>query len=371
MKSTKKVRGVYERDPGSGVWWIRYADEHGKLRRLLVGTKEQAKNQYNHKRKLVRMARLAPPAPEVPAELSTPLLLSTMIDDVLVRKKRLRSYREYARSAKTWKAAFPAQPLEGITPGDIERWRAMQYAPEKAPKPATINRHLSFLRLVYRLAINDGRCARTPFLSLKLERENNQRIRFLTDEEEQRLCATLNERDWLMVGVAAYTGMRQGEQFPMKWSQVDFENKVLTIPRSKHGESRVVYLTETVLTYFQRMLVLSGNSAYVFHSENAETPVDASNFSARVFRPALETAKIENFRWHDLRHTYGSRLAMAGATETQIASLMGHKSTAMAQRYIHLSEGHLHDTVVKLDAVAARIHGELTPALTLTQSAPA
>lgn len=68
----------------------------------------------------------------------------------------------------------------------------------------------------------------------------------------------------------------------------------------------------------------------------------------RHFVPALEAAGIENFRWHDLRHTFASRLAMAGETIQTIAELLGHSSIQMAQRYAHLSPGHLRAAVQRL-----------------------
>ena len=349
--------GIFEKKPGSGVWWIRYADEQGKIRRKLVGPKDLAKTLYKRARKKTREVRLFPPPPEV-VPVPAPITLDAMIDDVLARTKGiLKSWREYERSAKMWKAAFGGRLLAAIVPGDIERWRAAQYAVKNPPKPATINRHLAFLKRVYSLALRDGKCERSPFLTIDFEKENNRRVRFLTDDEETRLCAQLEERDRLTVCIAAYTGMRQGEQFPMRWEQVDFANRVITIPRSKHGEGRIVTLSYAALGFFQRMCALTGTSLYVFPSGTWKSPISATNYSARVFKPAVKRAKIKNFRWHDLRHTYGSRLGMAGVSETEIARLMGHKATAMTQRYVHLSQGHLHDTVEKLDAVAARIHG--------------
>lgn len=359
MPKSKKVRGIYEREPGSGVWSFRYADENRKLQRKLGGTKEQAKNAYRQAKKTVRAAKLAPPPTDVLVNAPPPQTLAGMIDDVLARTKGvLRSWREYQRSGKMWKAEYPGRALDDITPGDIERWRAAKLAQKEPPKTATLNRHLAFLRRVYRLAINDGLCTRTPFLGIKLARENNARVRFLSEDEEKRLCKALDdERDRIMVRVAVSTGMRQAEHFNAEWEWVDFENSVIVIPRSKHGERRTVPLSPAVVGYFERMRELSGNSRYVFPCSTGTTPLHASNYSKRIFRPALVTAGIENFHWHDLRHTFGSRLAMAGATPFEIQQLMGHKSLKMVERYVHLTQGHLHTTVSKLDVVADRIHG--------------
>jgi len=90
-------------------------------------------------------------------------------------------------------------------------------------------------------------------------------------------------------------------------------------------------------------------SPWVFPSDTGRTPLDAENFINRVFRPALESARIENFRWHDLRHTFASRLAMAGVDLNTIRELLGHKTLAMTLRYAHLSPAHQLDAVQRLN----------------------
>jgi integrase len=351
-KLAEAKRGVFEKVVGSGVWWIRYADITGKIRRTQVGSRKLAEKLYKKHKQSVRLARLLPPAAPDAPPIAT---VGAALDDVLARKGHKNSVREYERAVKIWKAAFGDCRLDDVTPGDIEQWCSAQYSRNPVPAVGTVNRHLAFLKLTYNCMLRDQRCTKTPFLTLKFEKENNARVRFLSEDEETRLLAAiLEERHRLMTQVAMYTGMRQGEQFGLTWDRVDLENNVLTIPRSKHGESRIVYLNGAVLGFFTRLRQLTALGLYVFPSETGTSPVCASNFHARVWKPALERARIFNFRWHDLRHTFGARLAMAGASEVEIAHLMGHKSTAMTWRYMHLAKRHLHDTVGRLDAYAER-----------------
>ena len=87
---------------------------------------------------------------------------------------------------------------------------------------------------------------------------------------------------------------------------------------------------------------------WVFPSATGETPIDARNYINRVFEPAMEKASIEGFRWHDLRHTFASRLVMAGVDLRTVQELLGHKTQAMTLRYSHLSPGHQLDAVQRL-----------------------
>jgi integrase len=218
------------------------------------------------------------------------------------------------------------------------------------------------LRRVFNLAIGDGLIATSPFgkgtASVKLAKENNERVRFLTVEEERKLREVLDPVDWLAVVFALTTGLRQGEQFTARWEHVDFDNLNLTVPRSKHGELRHVPLSPDAVETLLALRRRAGLSPWVFPSEVLTTHQDAANFATRIFRPALEAAGVENFRWHDLRHTFGSRLAMAGVPLYVIQRLMGHKSDRMTQRYAHLDASCLRDAVSKFRLASTKTDTE-------------
>jgi integrase len=90
-------------------------------------------------------------------------------------------------------------------------------------------------------------------------------------------------------------------------------------------------------------------SSWVFPSESGTTALNSQNFINRIFRPALRRARISNFSWHDLRHTFASRLAMAGVDLRTIQELLGHRTLAMTMRYAHLSRAHKLDAVRRLE----------------------
>ena len=145
-----------------------------------------------------------------------------------------------------------------------------------------------------------------------------------------------------------HTGLRQSEQFHLQWEHVDFTTGILTVPRSKHGEARRVPMNDTVREIL-RTRPSRLKSPWVFPSEAGDTPIDARNYVRRTFLPALKTAEIQGLRWHDLRHTFASRLVMAGADLRTVQELMGHKTIAMTLRYSHLSPAHQLDAVQRLN----------------------
>src|SRR5207244_8165571 len=145
----RSPRGVFERPKGSGVWWVCYFDENGpeRIRRRDV-------------------------------------LLADFFKDYLGRVKgRLRSYREYDRYAKRLTAAFPGRTLRQLLPADIERYVAKRV---QDVSPATVNRDLQFLKHVFYVAMKDGLCERNPVREVRLFKENNQRVRFLTEADAAR-----------------------------------------------------------------------------------------------------------------------------------------------------------------------------------------
>ncbi len=160
--------------------------------------------------------------------------------------------------------------------------------------PASINRELAFLRRVFNVAIADEKIESNPVRSNFFTRENNHRVRYLSDDEEQRLAKALGDKEWPKVAIAMHTGLRRAEQFGLRWEHVDFATGGLTIPRSKSGKARHVPMNATVRTRL-RALPSRLTSAWVFPSVTGETPIDAQNFYNRVFVPALKRAGVAAF----------------------------------------------------------------------------
>lgn len=345
----RRARGVFERPRGSGVWWVRYHDEYGREHREKAGPKGLASDLYQKRKNEVRERRFFPETIR-----HREVLVSEVIDDYLKRiKGHLRSYRDYKRYGDTWKEVLRGKTLAQVVPGDIERYIAKR---RSSAKPATTNRELAFLKRVFNVAIADGKTERNPARAVKLRKENNARVRFLTDEEEGALRKAIGEAQWPVVTIALHTGLRQAEQFQLRWQDVDFTTGLITVARSKHGETRRVPMNDTVRTILAERAIRAAGE-FVFASTTGETAVDACNYMRRVFVPAVKAAEIENFHWHDLRHTFASRLTMAGVDLRTVQELMGHKTITMTLRYAHLSPAHQLDAVQKLNRATGTTTG--------------
>ena len=132
----------------------------------------------------------------------------------------------------------------------------------------------------------------------------------------------------------------------------------MTIPRSKHGEKRHVFLNDVALSAYRTLWKFSKGEGFVFgHLYRSDTTVGARGW----FERALTKAKITNFRWHDLRHTYASRLVMAGVDIRTIQELMGHKTITMTLRYAHLAPQHQLEAVQRLCETEPALPGETDP----------
>lgn len=337
----RHARGVFERPSGSGIWWVRYHDEDGREHRERVGPKGLAAKVYQKRKTEVAERRFFPEAIR-----RREVGVGEMIDDYLGRvKDKLRSYKECARAGASWKKVLRGKTLRQVLPGDIERYVASRV---RAVAPATINRELAFLKRLYNVAINDGLIDTNPVKRVKFFKENNRRVRWLSDEEEKRLRKAIGAKRWPVVAFALQTGFRRSNQFALRWTEVNFEAGIVTARNPKSGEDYAVPMTETLRTLL-RDFPSRLKSAWVFVNAVGTGPIDAQNFRNQVFLPALTKAKIDGFRWHDLRHTFGSRLAMAGVDLVTIQQLMGHKTLEMTLRYAHLSPEHRLNAIRRLD----------------------
>ena len=238
--------------------------------------------------------------------------------------------------------------LPSITPKTINQYKTTRVT--DGVKPATINRELATMKKAFNLAIKEWEWIRdNPVSKVSMEQENNRRERWLTDTEEERLMEACS--DWLreLVVFALNTGMRISEILSLEWRRVDLFRKMVTLLDVKNKTPRSIPINETIFEMLKKKFkVKSILTDLVFY--NTETHAMFHKTSAdHAFRVATAKAGIENFRFHDLRHTAATRMVQDGADIYQVQVILGHKSPVMTQRYAHHSVESLRNAVARLD----------------------
>jgi len=243
--------------------------------------------------------------------------------------------------------------LNEVTPKRIVAYKNKRYVDQVMP--ATINRELATLKKAFNLGRREWEwCAENPVTRVSMEKENNARDRWLSHEEEHRLHHVAPK--WLrdIVTFAIHTGLRMGEILALTWQGVDLSRRTLTVLKSKNGERRTIPLNRTVMDLLtHRSRVRPPSVEYVFWSE-AGTQVDGPNLR-RAFRSATKKAQIEDLHFHDLRHTFATRIVQVGVDLYKVQRLLGHKSPQMTQRYAHHYPESLRDGVEALERVSTNL----------------
>ena len=210
---------------------------------------------------------------------------------------------------------------------------------------STKNRYIALIRAILRKAEFEWYWLdKAPKLSLY--REPKRRIRWLTPAEAQKLIAALPDYMAEMAIFSLATGLRQRNVLDLKWSQVDMRRKTAWIhpEQSKSGHSLGIALNQTALAVLSRQM--GKHKEYVFtHSQGRRL----HSISSRIWRNALETAGISDFRWHDLRHTWASWLVQSGVPLAALQEMGGWESIKMVQKYAHLSPEYLQQHAAILD----------------------
>lgn len=342
-KTRRNPRGVFQKVPGKySPWWIRYIDAQGRFRREKAGTKSAAIDLYRKRKNEALEGK------KLPEKLRRAAVSFKDIskDALAYSKTNKRSYRDDEYRMKQLLDWFGPRVADSITPQEIER--ALTDAAESRKWcPATANRHRSLLSMTYRLAIRDGKVRENPVRQVPRRRENNVRTRFMDAKEEVKLRTKIRvlhpERE-PEFDLALHTGMRRNEQHHLRWQDVNLGTGIITIPQTKNGGKRHVPINSVAERALKTLSQGRNGSEYVCLGPDQRERRDWE----RWFEDCIGQAGIPDFRWHDLRHTFASRLAMAGVPLRTLAELLGHKTLAMVMRYAHLAPAHLREAVERI-----------------------
>ena len=273
------------------------------------------------------------------------ILFSKYTEQYLAYSKTNKSWSTYNRqdriSINRLRPYFKDKHIYDITPQMIEKYKAKRL---ETVSPASVNRELATLKNMFTMAIKWGYVKTNPAKEVKLLKEPAGRLRYLKPEEYAALKTSCPDHIRAIIIAALNTGMRKGELQNLKWANVDLKNRKITVINAKNNESRIIPINNTL--YRELSLILKkATGECVFSDENGRPYGDIK----KSFLKALENAKIEDFRFHDLRHTFGSYLVMNGVDLKTVQQIMGHKDIRMTMRYAHLSPEYVQKAVETLD----------------------
>ena len=271
----------------------------------------------------------------------------------------VKTAEDKTRHLQWWKDQVGGVKLADITPTLLSEYRDKL---KKRMQPGTVNRYLTSVSHAFSVAVREwGWIDVNPVSKVRKLKEPRGRVRFLSEDSvDQRGRAVHGERTRLLdacresrspvlydvVVLALSTGMRQGEIMNLTWKGVDLQGKRITLLDTKNGDIRAIPITGMALELLKkRAKVRRLNSQLVFPDKTGKAPAKFRD----AWLAALERAEIDDFRFHDLRHTAASYLAMSGATLAEIAEILGHKTLAMVKRYSHFSTDHVSGVLSKLD----------------------
>ena len=318
--------GIYRR-PDSSLWWINATLPNGKRVRQSAGTdvKEDAEA-YLAKLKL-----------DAYRETHFGIKPQRSWQEAVVRylelKRTLRSFSDVQRICRFLDPYLGSMMLNQIN-GDVV-WSVVQGETKRGNKPATVNRTLSTMRALLRMARDEWQWI-DNFPKIKLLTGEVERNRWLTHADADRLIQNCAPHLAALVRFALATGCRASEITGLEWNRVDLDRRTAWLNKTKNGMPRGVPLNEDAIEVLEEQQGKNPKFCFTFRGEAIQRAI-----SNTAWYSALEATGIEDFRFHDLRHTWASWHRQAGTSCDELKDLGGWKSRVMVDRYAKYATEHL------------------------------
>ncbi|MEI8395244.1 MAG: site-specific integrase [Rhodospirillaceae bacterium] len=375
-----RLKGLLLRVQSSGV--MSYYVEYDRGKRINLGRADAvAPAQARDQAKAILADVYKGNDPAVPRKAVKEHTLRTFLDELYDpwARAHVRSYGNTMIRLRVTFASFLDKKLGEITPLDVEKWRTGRL--NGGTKPGTVNRDLDDLKSSLNKATSWIKGFSNPIANVKrVKLDANRKVRFLSVDEERRLRIALDEREerirqerdnaneWRlgrnydllpdlravsfadhlkpMVLVSLNTGMRRGELFGLTWREADLDRREITVDgaKAKSGQTRHIPLNDEGWSVLSHWRTQVDSTPLVFPNR------DGGQFNnvRKSWEALLLAAKIEEFRWHDIRHTFASKLVMVGVDLNTVRELLGHSDIKMTLRYAHLAPEHKAAAVAKL-----------------------
>jgi integrase len=351
----KRVRGLFKR---GRVWWCCYKNLDERVVRETTGTTDfdDAIDFIVKRRKEVKSG-IEPERKKI-----VNYNLNELVDEYKKWAERQKCYYSKVHLINQLSNDFGQVLLKNFSAKLIEQYQSKRLQEGKRSvkidgsliflpnKPATVNRLQATLSHMFTKAyewemISEDVLKRVR--KVKLLKENNKRLRYLSHDECQTLINNCDAHVRPIVITALNTGMRRGEVLSLKWDNVDLKNGFILLDVTKNGDRREIPINDTLKGVFQK-LTRRIDVPWVFYD-----PKTGNRYQEvkRSFHTTLRKSKIQDFHFHDLRHTFASHMVMAGEDLTTVKELLGHKTLTMTLRYAHLAPAHKVKAVNILDSV--------------------
>ncbi len=318
------------------IWYIdyraggrRYKEAIGPSKRLAVSVLAKRRTEIAENRFLdVAKAR----------ETTFEQLAEAYMDWAWVNKQ---SADRDERSIKTLARWFGGHLITAITPLALEKYKRQR---SKEVSGSTVNRELACLKHMFSKGIAWDMADDNPVKKVRMFKEPPGRIRYLSHDEISRLLEEATQHLKPIIVVALLTGMRKSEILRLTWKDLDFDRQIIHVRNSKNGEARQIAMShdvESLLGGLPRV------HTQVFTRADGNPVINIKT----CFERAVRLSQIEDFSFHDLRHTFASYMMMNGAELLTVSRILGHKTINMTLRYAHLSPSYQREAMNRLKII--------------------
>ena len=249
---------------------------------------------------------------------------------------------------------FGSMRLSDLSPLLVEKYRADRL--RAGIRKSTANRELALLKKIFNLAVDWGFITSNPVIKVKLFPEkDNLKERVLSEAEEAKILRESAPHLKPIIITALSTGMRKNEILSLMWSNVDVGRKTILASKTKSGKNRTIPIN-TVLVKVLEDLKAGSRSEFVFSGPEGK----GIRTVRRAFANACRRAGVNGLRFHDLRHTFATRLIRKGVDIVTVQNLLGHHSVTVTQRYTHTDGGQKREAVELLASQTAKTPEDLS-----------
>jgi integrase len=338
------MRGIYEKVKGSKDFYIRYTDADGRRHREHAGTLGEAEDALINRRRQMREGTFIAPAERknaiAPAQRKDAPTFKELFNMRMADLKRSLSPKTFRHHEYEFNCArldgLKETPADKVGARDIEA--VLNGLHDDGQSLGTLRNYRALMSAVFAYGIKHEWITKNPVLKTRLRKEEKEEARFLSDDEEKSVREKIREF-WpereAEFSLLLHTGMRRGEMYLLTWDRVHLERGVIAVPKGGKTGWRNIPINSVCRTALETLHRQSRGSEFVVPRSGKQNCA-----LTKWFGDAVKKAGVLHATPHTLRHSFASRLVMAGVDLRTVQQFLGHSSIVMTMRYAHLSPEH-------------------------------